>query len=146
MWLIQAGRLARKEAPVRGFRMPSLERLASITARTPMVAAWAAAAGFASGIVLNAVNRGRGLMETVPWTDPVVLRMAAVVAWLAIAARVAAAARSRPDGGRTTARLALVSLAVLAASIAWGVLGTTQHGRPATAAAVASPTASEESP
>ena len=32
------------------------------------------------------------------------------------------------------------------ASIAWGVLGTTQHGRPATAAAVASPTASEESP
>jgi hypothetical protein len=146
MWLIQAGRLARKEAPVRGFRMPSLERLASITARTPMVAAWAAAAGFASGIVLNAVNRGRGLMETVPWTDPVVLRMAAVVAWLVIAARVAAAARSRPDGGRTTARLALVSLVVLAASIAWGVLGTTQHGRPATAAAVASPTASEESP
>ena len=33
-----------------------------------------------------------------------------------------------------------------AASIAWGVLGTTQHGRPATAAAVDSPTASEESP
>jgi hypothetical protein len=146
MWLIQAGRLTRKEAPVRGFRMPSLERLASITARTPMVAAWAAAAGFASGIVLNAVNRGRGLMETVPWTDPVVLRMAAVVAWLVIAARIAAAARSRPDGGRTTARLALVSLAVLAASIAWGVLGTTRHGKPVTAAAVAAPTAFEESP
>jgi hypothetical protein len=146
MWLIQAGRLTRKEAPVRGFRMPSLERLASITARTPMVAAWAAAAGFASGIVLNAVNRGRGLIETVPWTDPVVLRMAAVVAWLVIAARIAAAARSRPDGGRTTARLALVSLAVLAASIAWGVLGTTRHGKPVTAAAVAAPTAFEESP
>ncbi len=146
MWLIQAGRLTRKEAPVRGFRMPSLERLASITARTPMVAAWAAAAGFASGIVLNAVNRGRGLMETVPWTDPVVLRMAAVVAWLLIAARIAATARSRPDGGRTTARLALVSLAVLAASIAWGVLGTTRHGRPATADAVVVPTATEEVP
>jgi hypothetical protein len=146
MWLIQAGRLTRKEAPVRGFRMPSLERLASITARTPMVAAWAAAAGFASGIVLNSVNRGRGLMETVPWTDPVVLRMAAVVAWLLIAARIAATARSRPDGGRTTARLALVSLAVLAASIAWGVLGTTRHGRPATAAAVVVPTATEEVP
>jgi cytochrome b len=85
-------------------------------------------------------------METVPWTDPVVLRMAAVVAWLVIAARVAAAARSRPDGGRTTARLALVSLAVLAASIAWGVLGTTRHGKPVTAAVVAVPTASEESP
>jgi hypothetical protein len=137
MWLIQAGRLARKEAPVRGFRMPSLERLAHITARTPAVAAWAAAAGFASGMVLNAVNRRRGLLETVPWTDPVVLRMAAVVFWLVIAARIAATAQRRPDGGRTTARLALVSLAVLAASIAWGVLGTTRHGRPAAVQAAA---------
>lgn len=143
MWLIQAGRLARKEAPVRGFRMPSLERLAHVTARTPAVAAWAAAAGFASGIVLNAVNRGRGLIETVPWTDPVVVRMGAVVAWLVIAAWLAAAARPRPDGGRITARLALVSLAVLAVSIAWGVLGATRHGKPAAPAAVSS---GEESP
>jgi hypothetical protein len=130
MWLIQAGRLARKQAPLRGFRMPSLERLANVTARTPAVAAWAAAAGFASGMVLNAVNHRRGLIETVPWSDPVVVRMAAVVAWLVIAAWLAAAARQRPDGGRITARLALVSLAVLAASVAWGVLGSTRHGMP----------------
>lgn len=130
MWLLQAARLARKEAPVRGFRMPSLERLAHVTARTPAVAAWAAAAGFASGMVLNAVNHRRGLLETVPWTDPVVVRMAAVVVWLVIAARIAATAQRRPDGGRTTARLALASLVVLAASIAWGVLGSTRHGKP----------------
>jgi hypothetical protein len=133
MWLIQAGRLTRKEAPLRGFRMPSLERLASVTARTTVVAARAGGAGGATGIVLNAVNRQRGLMETVPWTDPVVLRMAAVVAWLAIAAWLAARVRHRPDGGRITARLSLVSLAVLAASITWGVLGTTRHGKPAAA-------------
>lgn len=139
MWLIQAGRLARKQAPARGLRMPSLERLAHVTARTPSIAAWAAAAGFASGIVLNAVNLRRGLVETVPWNDPVVLRMAAVVAWLVIAAWVAAATRRRPDGGRTTAWLALVSLAVLAASVVWGVLGQTRHGKPAPPPAVAAP-------
>ncbi|MFM7206831.1 MAG: hypothetical protein ACKO4T_09200 [Planctomycetaceae bacterium] len=134
MWLIQAGRLARKQPPLRGFRMPSLERLAHVTARTPALAAWTAAAGFASGIVLNAVNRRRGLVETVPWTDPVVLRMAAVVAWLAVAAWIGAMVRRRPDAGRITARIALVSLAVLVASVTWGVLGQTRHGRPPAAA------------
>jgi hypothetical protein len=133
MWLIQAGRLTRKAAPLRGFRMPSLERLAHVTARTPAIAAWAAAAGFVSGIVLNAVNHRRGLIETVPWSDPVVLRMAAVVAWLIIAERLAATVRRRPDGARTTAWLSLLSLAALAASIAWGVLGATRHGKPAAA-------------
>ena len=135
MWLIQAGRLARKQAPLAGFRMPSLERLAAVTARTPSIAAWTAAAGFVSGIVLNAVNRRRGLMETVPWTDPVVLRMGALVAWLVVADALAAAARRRPDGPRTGARLAIVSLAALTLSILWGLLAPTKHGQPPVAAA-----------
>ena len=135
MWLIQAGRLARKQAPLAGFRMPSLERLAAVTARTPSIAAWTAAAGFVSGIVLNAVNRRRGLMETVPWTDPVVLRMGALVAWLIVADALAAAARRRPDGPRTGARLALVSLAALTLSILWGLLAPTKHGQPPVAPA-----------
>jgi len=135
MWLIQAGRLARKQAPLAGFRMPSLERLAAVTARTPSIAAWTAAAGFVSGIVLNAVNRRRGLMETVPWTDPVVLRMGALVAWLVVADALAAAARRRPDGPRTGARLALVSLAALTLSILWGLLAPTKHGQPPVAPA-----------
>ncbi len=136
MWLIQAGRLARKQAPQQGFRMPSLERLARITARTLAIAAWTAATGFASGIVLNAVNRQRGLLETVPWTDPVVLRMAALVAWLIAADALAGAARRRPDGPRTTAWLSLVSLGVLTISILWGLFGPTRHGMPPVAPAV----------
>jgi hypothetical protein len=135
MWLIQAGRLARKQAPLAGFRMPSLERLAAVTARTPSIAAWTAAAGFVSGIVLNAVNHRHGLMETVPWTDPVVLRMGALVAWLIVADALAAAARRRPDGPRTGARLALVSLGVLTLSILWGLLAPTKHGQPPVASA-----------
>jgi hypothetical protein len=130
MWLIQAGRLARKQAAVQGFRMPSLERLANVTARTPGIAAWTAAAGFVSGMVLNAVNKQRGLLETVPWTDPVVLRMGALVVWLIVADALTHAVRRRPDGGRLTAWLSLASLVALTLSILWGLFGPTRHGMP----------------
>ncbi|MFM7291624.1 MAG: hypothetical protein ACKOHK_10885 [Planctomycetia bacterium] len=130
LWLIQADRLARKRPPLGSFRLPSLERLAHTTDRTLVIAAWTAAAGFLSGIVLNAVNRRRGLLETVPWNDPVVLRMAAVVAWLVTAALVVRATRRRADGPRLAARLSLVSFVVLTASILWGLFGATRHGVP----------------
>lgn len=130
MWLFQAGRLARKQAPMRGFRMPSLERLFDTTVHAMTVAAWTAAAGFTSGIVLNAVNKRRGLLETVPWTDPVVLRMAMLVAWLVIAALIARAVRRRPGGARMIVWLSLVSFAVLTGSIVWGLFGDTRHGVP----------------
>lgn len=135
MWLFQAGRLARKEPPLRGFRLPSLERLAPVAGRCLSIAAWTASAGFLSGIVLNAVNRRRGLLETVPWTDPVVLRMGALVAWLVTAALAARAASRRADGPRTAARLALVSFAALTLSILWGLLAPTRHGVPPAPAA-----------
>lgn len=130
LWLIQAGRLARKQPPFGSFRLPSLERLAHTIDRTLVIAAWTAAAGFISGIVLNAVNRQRGLLETVPWTDPVVLRMAAMVAWLLTAAAAARLARRSAGGPRTAAWLSLVSFGVLTASILWGIFGPTRHGVP----------------
>jgi len=130
MWLIQAARLTRKRAPVQGLRLPSLELLATTSRRTAQVAAWTAAAGFASGLVLNAVNRRRGLLETVPWNDPVVLRMGLLVAWLVVAAIIARSLARRPDAARTIAWLSLVSFLVLTGSILWGVLGPTRHGVP----------------
>jgi hypothetical protein len=63
MWLIQAGRLARKQPPLRGFRMPSLEKLALTTGRGLTIAAVTALAGFGSGVVLNAVNRSQTLFK-----------------------------------------------------------------------------------
>jgi len=136
MWLIQAARLSSKRPPAAGFRMPSLERLASVSRRTLTVAAWTAAVGFVSGIVLNAVK----LPESVPWTDPVVLRMGLVVAWLVAADGVALATRRRPAGDRLAAWLSVASLAVLAGSLAWGLLAPTRHGMPA---ATATPAAQE---
>jgi len=130
LWLIQAGRLARKQPPLRSFRLPSLERLAHTTERTLTIAAWTAAAGFLSGMILNAVNRQRGLLETVPWNDPVVLRMAGLVAWLVTAAVAARVTSRRADGPRIAAWLSLVSFGVLTASILWGLFGATQHGAP----------------
>lgn len=130
MWLIQAARLAGKRAPAQGLRLPSLELLAATVSRAAHVAAWTAAAGFFSGLVLNAVNRRRGLLETVPWDDPVVLRMGALVAWLVVAAGLGRALVTRPDGARRAAWLSLVSFVVLTASILWGVLGPTRHGVP----------------
>jgi hypothetical protein len=130
LWLIQAGRLARKQPPLRSFRLPSLERLAHTTDRTLMVAAWTAAAGFLSGIILNAVNRQRGLLEIVPWTDPVVLRMAGLVTWLVTAAVITRLISRRADGARTTAWLSLVSFLVLTLSILWGLVAPTRHGVP----------------
>lgn len=132
MWLFQAGRLARKEAPMRGFRMPSLERLSHTTMHAMTVAAWTAAAGFTSGLILNAVNKQRGLLETVPWTDPVVLRMAMLVSWLMVAAVIARTVKQRPGGARMIVWLSLVSFFVLTGSILWGLFGATRHGVPPT--------------
>ncbi len=130
MWLFQAGRLARKEPPKRGFRMPSLERLSHTTMHAMTVAAWTAAAGFTSGLILNAVNKQRGLLETVPWTDPVVLRMAMLVSWLMVAAVIARTVKQRPGGARMIVWLSLVSFFVLTGSIVWGLFGATRHGVP----------------
>jgi len=130
MWLIQAGRLARKQAPLQGFRMPSLEKLAVTTSRTLSIAAWTAAAGFLSGLVLNAVTHRAGLLETVPWTDSVVLRMGALVAWLVSAECISRITCKRPSAASTAAGLSLVSFAVLTLSILWGLFGVTRHGVP----------------
>jgi len=141
MWLIQAGRLARKQAPLQGFRMPSLEKMSLWASRMVVIAACAGGSGFLSGMILNAVNRRRGLLETVPWNDPVVLRMGTLVVWLIIAAAISRLFSHRPEGRRVTAVLSLVSLVMLTASILWGVLGTTQHGMPPRQLVVAAPPA-----
>jgi hypothetical protein len=90
-----------------------------------VIAATSGGFGFLSGIILNVVNQQRGLIGSVPWTDPVVLRMGALVAWLIVVAATSRTMRKHAIGRRVTAVLSLVSLTL---SILWGVLGNTQHG------------------
>ena len=130
MWLLQAGRLAQHRAAAPGLRLPSLEKLAGTLQWTFPAAASTAAAGFVSGLVLNAVNHRRGLLDTIPWSDPVIIRLGALVAWLVVAAAIAQAVRHRPGAARTSAFLAVASLICLTASILWGVLGHSRHGVP----------------
>ena len=106
------------------------QSLAALSSRSGLVAATTGSAGFLSGIVLNAITQQHGLLETVPWDDPVVLRMGLLVAWLAVAAVVSRLLVKRPEGPRVTAWLSLVSLVVLAVSMTWGLVGTTRHGAP----------------
>jgi len=145
MWLIQAGRLARKQPPLRGFRMPSLEKLAQTTGRGLAIAAVTALAGFGSGVVLNAVNRRRQLLETVPWNDPVVLRMGLLVGWLVLAAVLSRAVSRRPEAARTTAWLSVASFGILTVSILWGLFGSTRHGAPPVHSSPSSATIGPES-
>ena len=93
-----------------------------------VIAATSGSFGFLSGIILNVVNQQRGLIGSVPWTDPVVLRMGALVAWLIVVAVTSRTMRQHAIGRRVTAVLSLISLTMLALSILWGVLGNTQHG------------------
>ena len=93
-----------------------------------IVAAVSGSLGFLSGIILNIVNQQHGLLGSVPWTDPVVLRMGGLVVWLITVAGISRVMRQRAIGRRVTALLSLVSLTMLTISILWGVLGNTQHG------------------
>jgi hypothetical protein len=108
--------------------MPSLEKLSTWSSRMTVTAAASGSLGFLSGIILNIVNQQHGLLGSVPWTDPVVLRMGALVVWLIIVAGTSRAMRQRAIGRRVIALLSLVSLTMLTISILWGVLGSTQHG------------------
>jgi len=105
-----------------------LEKLSIWSSRMTVIAAVSGSLGCLSGIVLNIVNQRHGLLGSVPWTDPVVLRMGALVVWLIIVAGTSRAMRQRAIGRRVTALLSLVSLSMLTISILWGVLGSTQHG------------------
>ena len=66
-----------------------------------------------------------------------ILRMGLLVAWLVGAAILERAAARHPSGPRTAAILSLVSLAVLVASILWGIFGSSRHGAPPATASAA---------
>ncbi|MCA9258730.1 MAG: hypothetical protein KDA61_06005 [Planctomycetales bacterium] len=114
MYLLQSNRLKRKMPPgPDSLRLPSLEWLEQANSRALGVAAACVALGFLTGVIAQLVKGG----QAIPWTDPVVLSLAAMLGWLIIAEGfrlVYPAARH----GRKVAYLTLAAFVFLSVALA----------------------------
>jgi ABC-type transport system involved in cytochrome c biogenesis permease subunit len=125
MYLVQANRLKNKRLPAQGLRLPSLEWLDQINSRAIVLSAVLVAAGFISGVVLNAVNH-RHQSDYVPWTDPIIWRSAGMMVWLIVAA-VFSRTYKPANHGRKVAYLTVASFVFLAISVLIRPLVGTEH-------------------
>jgi ABC-type transport system involved in cytochrome c biogenesis permease subunit len=125
MYLLQARRLKRKQLPVGGLRLPSLEWLDRVNGRAIVLSAVLVAAGFVSGVILNAVNR-RHELDYVPWTDPIVWRLGGMMAWLVVAAIFSRFYRPAHHG-RKVAYLTVASFVFLAVTLVLRPLAESEH-------------------
>jgi ABC-type transport system involved in cytochrome c biogenesis permease subunit len=112
MYLLQANRLKRKQLPPTRLRLPSLEWLDGVNGRAIVLSAIFVAAGFISGMILNAVNH-RQQIDYVPWNDPIVWRLGGTMAWLVVVALFSQLYRPA-NHGRKVAYLTVASFVFLA--------------------------------
>jgi ABC-type transport system involved in cytochrome c biogenesis permease subunit len=112
MYLLQAKRLKHKTLPQARLRLPSLEWLDGVNGRAIVISAILVAAGFVSGVILNAVNH-RHQRDYVPWSDPIVWRLGGMMAWLLVAAIFSQLYRPA-NHGRKVAYLTVASFVFLA--------------------------------
>jgi ABC-type uncharacterized transport system permease subunit len=119
MYLIQSRRLKQKLPPPAGFRLPSLEWLERTNSRSLAAATLLVLAGFLTGVITQLAADDA---ERLSWTNPVVLSLTLMTAWLLIAEvfrMLYPAARQ----GRKVAYLtmaAFVFLLLVFASVMWG--------------------------
>lgn len=128
MYLIQSWRLKHKLPPAKGFRLPSLETLERINGRALAFSAWLVAGGFLSGVMLSLMRRQAGPDQGL-WTDPVVISLGVMFAWL-VAAEVFRMVYPAARRGRKVAYLTLASFVFLVITIAAMMLVSDLH-RPA---------------
>ena len=83
MYLIQSYRLRRKLSGGDRLRLPSLEWLERANSRSLGAAALFVGGGFFTGILSRLANTGD--QNFIPWTDPVVIALGAMLAWLLVA-------------------------------------------------------------
>lgn len=131
MYLIQSWRLKRKLPPWSGFRLPSLELLERINGRALALSTWLVAGGFLTGLLL-VWTRKQQIPATAGgslWTDPVVISLAGMLAWL-LAAEVFRQRYPAARRGRKVAYLTLASFGFLVITLAAMTLTNEVH-RPA---------------
>ena len=83
MYLIQSYRLKHKLATTKGLRLPSLEWLERMNSRALIGATVLVGGGFFTGVISRLAHSGE--KNFIPWSDPVVLSLATMSAWLVIA-------------------------------------------------------------
>ncbi|MEO1496428.1 MAG: hypothetical protein AAFV43_04685 [Planctomycetota bacterium] len=126
MRIIQDRRLKAKLPPTAGFSLPSLEWLDGAGGRANTVSTWLVGGGFLSGLVLTTLKRDAGDGYSV-WTDPVVLALGLMLAWL-IAAAVWRNRQPSARRGATSAWLAVASFVLMAVTLATVTLVGAVHG------------------
>lgn len=131
MYLIQSHRLKHKMPLSSSFRLPSLEYLERTNSRSLGVSAILVAGGFISGVVLSRL-RHNGETDYQLFTDPVVLSLLGMLAWLVVAEvfRLVYPAARR---GRKVAYLTLAAFGFLVITLL-SLAATGTHGRAATSA------------
>lgn len=126
MYLIQANRLKRKLPPLQRFRLPSLEWMEKINARSIVVSTILLGVGLLSGLALNAIQHRRSATAALPWNDPVVWSSAVLLAWLVVAAVFNAVYRPSRQG-RKVAYMTVASMIFLALVLAVVLFVPSQH-------------------
>jgi ABC-type uncharacterized transport system permease subunit len=126
MYLLQSYALKHSRSSINRLRLPSLEWLERVNSRTLGISAVLIALGFASGIVMAFVIH-RGDKTYAPWTDPVVISLAAMLVWL-VAAEVFRLVYPAARRGRKVAYLTLASFVFLIIALASFALLDNVHG------------------
>jgi len=127
MYLIQSYRLKRKLPSHDRFRLPSLEWLERVNSWSLGAATLLVGGGFFTGILSRLAAEGD--QNFVPWTDPVVMSLAAMLLWLVVAEvfrMVYPAARQ----GRKVAYLTVAAFVFLIFVLAAVTLRDSLHQKP----------------
>ena len=127
MYLLQSYSLKHGRSPTGGLRLPSLESLERVNSRSLALSALLMGLGFASGLVLSGMKHS-GEAGYVPWTDPIVLSLAAMLLWL-LGAEVFRLIYPAARRGRKVAYLTLAAFVFLIITLASFVFVDSAHGR-----------------
>lgn len=126
MYLVQSYALKHVHSAANSLRLPSLEWLEHVNSRALGLSALLIALGFISGIVMSlATHRGEATYHL--WADPVVLSLAAMLAWL-VGAEIFRLVYPAARRGRKVAYLTLASFLFLVIALASLMLLDNVHG------------------
>ena len=114
MYLLQSYRLKHRSSVVDKLRLPSLEWLQRVNSRALGAATLFVGGGFFTGVLSRLAQAGDlpGQRISVPWTDPVVLTLGGMLAWL-VAAEVFRFVYPAAQQGRKIAYLTVAAFAFL---------------------------------